>query len=44
MLLRRDAPGDPERGRDLLQRALEAAREMGIAKVAADCETLLAGA
>jgi len=28
--------------RALLQQALEAAREMGMAKVAADCERLLA--
>lgn len=44
MLLRRDAAGDREKARDLLQQALEAAREMGMAKVVADCERLLAQA
>lgn len=44
MLLGRDGPGDRERGSDLLQRALAAAREMGMAGVAANCEALLASA
>jgi tetratricopeptide (TPR) repeat protein len=42
MLLQRDAPGDREKARALLQEALEAAREMGMAKVVEDCEALLA--
>jgi class 3 adenylate cyclase/tetratricopeptide (TPR) repeat protein len=42
MLLRRNAPGDRERARRLLEQALEAAREMGMAKVVEDCERLLA--
>jgi hypothetical protein len=42
MLLRRDAPGDREKARGLLQQSLEAGREMGMAKVVADCERLLA--
>jgi len=41
MLLRRDAPGHREKARPLLQQALEAAQEMGMAKLAADCERLL---
>lgn len=42
MLLRRDAPADREKARALLQQSLEAAREMGMAKVVEDCERLLA--
>lgn len=44
MLLRRDRVGDEERARDLLAAALATAREIGMAKVAADCEQLLAQA
>ena len=44
MLLRRDAAGDGERARGLLEAALATAREIGMAKVAADCESLLAEA
>ena len=41
MLIQRDAPGDREKARRLLLQALEAAREMGMAKVVEDCEGLL---
>jgi len=41
MLLRRDGPGDREKARALLEHALAAAEEMGMAKVAADCRALL---
>ena len=44
MLIRRDALGDREKARCLLNEALPAAREMGMIKVAADCEALLAEA
>jgi hypothetical protein len=44
MLLERDASGDRERARELLAAALATAREIGMAKVAADCESLLADA
>ncbi len=44
MLLRRDGPGDREKARSLLTQALEAGGEMGMARVAADCERLLATA
>jgi hypothetical protein len=42
MLMRRNGPGDRERARELLDAALATAREIGMAKVAADCEALLA--
>jgi class 3 adenylate cyclase len=42
MLLKRNAGGDRERALDLLEEALATAREIGMAKVAADCEALLA--
>jgi hypothetical protein len=47
MLLRRASTGsagadDRERGRGLIEQALQAANEMGMAKVIADCEQLLA--
>jgi class 3 adenylate cyclase/tetratricopeptide (TPR) repeat protein len=41
MLLRRNAAGDREKARGLLQQSLEAAREMGMPKVIEDCERLL---
>ena len=41
MLRKRDTPGDRERARELLEAALATAREIGMAKVAADCEALL---
>ncbi len=41
MLIRRDAPGDREKARPLLQQALDAARAMGMAKLIEDCERLL---
>ncbi|HEY5639576.1 MAG TPA: tetratricopeptide repeat protein, partial [Dehalococcoidia bacterium] len=41
MLLRRVGPGDGEKAQILLRQALEAAQEMGMATVAADCERLL---
>ncbi|HEY5639578.1 MAG TPA: AAA family ATPase [Dehalococcoidia bacterium] len=44
MLLRRNDHRDREKARELLQQALEAAQEMGAARIAADCERLLAGA
>jgi class 3 adenylate cyclase/tetratricopeptide (TPR) repeat protein len=43
MLLRRNRPGDRERGIALLNEALTGAREMGMGKVAGDAEALLAG-
>jgi tetratricopeptide (TPR) repeat protein len=43
MLLRRDAPGDREKARAFLQQALEAAQQMGMPRVLADCERLLVG-
>jgi tetratricopeptide (TPR) repeat protein len=42
MLLVRNNHGDRARGGELLHPALETAREIGMAKVAADCERLLA--
>ncbi len=42
MLLRRNEPGDREKARALLQQSLEAARDMGMAKVIEDCDRLLA--
>ncbi len=42
MLRKRDGAGDGERARELLDEALAAAREIGMAKVASDCEALLA--
>jgi class 3 adenylate cyclase/tetratricopeptide (TPR) repeat protein len=44
MLVKRDAAGDRERTRELLDAALATAREIGMAKVAADCEALLTSA
>jgi class 3 adenylate cyclase len=44
MLLGRNAPGDLERARELLQRALAFAEESGMGKVEQDCERLLATA
>jgi tetratricopeptide (TPR) repeat protein len=44
MLLRRDAPGDRERARELLDAALATAREIDMTKLQADCEALLATA
>jgi hypothetical protein len=44
MLRKRDAAEDAERARELLEAALATAREIGMAKVAADCELLLAEA
>jgi tetratricopeptide (TPR) repeat protein len=41
MLLARGEPGDREKARGLLQQALGAARQMGMVKVASDCEALL---
>jgi tetratricopeptide (TPR) repeat protein len=41
MLLRRNATGDREKARALLEQALEAARDMGMPKVVEDCERLL---
>jgi tetratricopeptide (TPR) repeat protein len=41
MLLARGEPGDREKARSLLQEALGAARQMGMVKVASDCEALL---
>jgi len=41
MLLARGEPGDREKARGLLQQALAAARQMGMVKVASDCEALL---
>lgn len=40
MLLRRNAPGDREHALQLLQQALDAAQEFGMAKVVNDCLTL----
>jgi hypothetical protein len=40
MLTRRDARADREKTRPLLRQALEAAREMGMAKLVDDCERL----
>ena len=42
MLLGRAAAGDVEQATDLLDSALATAREIGMAKVASDCESLLA--
>ena len=42
MLRKRGAAGDAARARGLLETALATAREIGMAKVAADCEALLA--
>jgi class 3 adenylate cyclase/tetratricopeptide (TPR) repeat protein len=42
MLLKRNADGDAGRACGLLEAALATAREIGMAKVAADCEALLA--
>ncbi len=42
LLLRRDAPGDRDHAALLLRQALRTAREIGLGKVAADCELLLA--
>ncbi|MDP9236407.1 MAG: protein kinase [Chloroflexota bacterium] len=44
MLRKRSAAGDAARARELLQQALATAQEIGMAKVAADCEALLASA
>lgn len=44
MLLRRNEAGDGEKARPLLEQALEAARDMGMPRLAADCERLLAEA
>jgi tetratricopeptide (TPR) repeat protein len=44
MLQKRNASDDRERARALLHRALATAREIGMAKVAIDCETMLATA
>ncbi|MDP9238061.1 MAG: AAA family ATPase [Chloroflexota bacterium] len=44
MLLDRESPGDRERALALLQLALDAAQEMGMAKVVEDCEALKAQA
>jgi len=41
MLRKREAPADAARARELLDQALATAREIGMAKVAADCEALL---
>jgi tetratricopeptide (TPR) repeat protein len=41
MLLARGEPGDREKARGLLQEALGAAQQMGMVKVASDCEALL---
>jgi hypothetical protein len=41
MLLARGGPGDREKARSLLQEALGAAQQMGMVKVASDCEALL---
>jgi tetratricopeptide (TPR) repeat protein len=41
MLQKRNASGDRERARELVEAALATAREIGMAKVAADCESLL---
>jgi class 3 adenylate cyclase/tetratricopeptide (TPR) repeat protein len=41
MLLARSEPADREKARGLLQEALDAARQMGMVKVASDCEALL---
>ena len=43
MLLRRRGAGDGERAHALLQQSLEAARDMGMARLILDCERLLAG-
>jgi tetratricopeptide (TPR) repeat protein len=42
MLRKRNAAGDAERARELLDAALATARKIGMAKVTADCEALLA--
>lgn len=42
MLLARGEPGDREKARGLLQEALDAAQQMGMVKVAKDCEAPLA--
>jgi class 3 adenylate cyclase len=42
MLLQRDGSGDRGRARELLDEALATARELAMAKVASDCEDLLA--
>jgi tetratricopeptide (TPR) repeat protein len=44
VLLTRGAPGDREHALDLLRLALDAAQEMGMAKVVANCDALLASA
>jgi tetratricopeptide (TPR) repeat protein len=44
MLLRRDGPGDREKARALLRQAVEAAQDMGMVRVLADCESMLATA
>jgi tetratricopeptide (TPR) repeat protein len=44
MLLGRDDPGDRARARELLDAALATAREIGMTKLQADCEALLATA
>ena len=44
MLLRRDAAGDRKRATGLLQEALDAAQEIGMAKLIEDCERLLGDA
>jgi tetratricopeptide (TPR) repeat protein len=44
MLLRRDGPGDREKARALLRQAVEAAQDMGMVRVLADCEAMLATA
>jgi class 3 adenylate cyclase/tetratricopeptide (TPR) repeat protein len=41
MLLARGEPADREKARGLLQEALDAARQMGLVKLAGDCEALL---
>jgi tetratricopeptide (TPR) repeat protein len=44
MLSRRNSEGDRERAHSLLHQALETAREIGMVKVAIDCEALLSTA
>jgi hypothetical protein len=44
VLLTRGAPGHRERALQLVQLALDAARDMGMKKVVEDCERLLASA
>lgn len=43
MLLRRAAPGDAERARDLACQALAAAEELGMARIATRARAILAG-